>query len=101
MTMTQWKLLTCPFALALLAASMMLAFGVAVADDEIPKSEEILRRYIPASRLDAVATKDSPGVLLPIAEFEQLLRNAEAKAGDGGPRPAGASLVRADYALKV
>jgi len=82
-------------------AAIVLACFAANAADPIPKSEEILRRYIPASRLDAVASKDAPGVLLPITEFETLLKEAAAKAGDSGPRPEGAALLRSDYALRI
>ncbi len=68
--------------------------------DEI-RPNEIIRRYIPASRLDAVAGRDAPGALLPIAEFEALLNAAAANAANAGPRPSGAGLVKADYALRV
>src|SRR6188508_344817 len=86
---------------AMFAAAVILSMHKLPAADSIPKSDDIIRKYIPASRLDAVATKDSPGVLLPIAEFETLLKDAGAKIGDSASRPAGASLVRADYALRL
>src|SRR5690242_16334875 len=86
---------------ATLVAVVVLSIRAATAADAIPKSDEIVRRYIPASRLDVVATKDSPGVLLPIAEFEKLLKDAGAKVGGSDNTPAGAGLVRADYALRL
>lgn len=97
--MTHRQHITGTIALAALVAVLIL--DSAGAADSIPKSDEILRRYIPASRLDAVTSKDAPGALLPISEFETLLQEAAAKTGDSGQRPAGAGLVRADYALRI
>ncbi|QDT54862.1 hypothetical protein Pan44_29010 [Caulifigura coniformis] len=88
-------------AFAAFMVTIVLACFSAHADDPVPGSNQILRRYIPASRLDAVAGKDTPGVLLPISEFEGLLKDAAARAGDTGPRPQGAALLRADYALRI
>jgi hypothetical protein len=68
---------------------------------QVPKSEEIQRRYIPDTELSAVMQGDRHGALLPVADFETLLREAQANSATQPALPDGAVVARSDYAAVI
>ncbi len=98
--MTLRHLIPATIALAILAGLSTSRFAQAQSSPA-PQPSGILRMYIPSGRLDAVATKDRPGALLPLDEFEALLKEAQAKAATIQDSPRGSVILRADYAAEI
>lgn len=53
--------------------------------------------FVPVEELDAVLERDKQGVILPVAEFKDLLRKAAGNAG----RPDGVGIEHADYVART
>ncbi len=73
--------------------------AVAQSSDPAPKRPSEV--YVPSSDLDAVFGMEKRGVLLPRAQFEELLKKAEQNARETPDVPNGITVVRADYQGRI
>jgi hypothetical protein len=79
----------------IIAAALLLVAGPALAQDK--DLTDTKRVFVPVEELDTILNRDKKGVILPKAEFEQLV--AKAKRDDGAP--AKLLISQIDYVAEI
>ncbi len=79
----------------IMAAALLLVAGPALAQDK--DLTDTKRVFVPVEELDTILNRDKKGVILPKAEFEQLV--AKAKQDDGAP--AKLLISQVDYVAEI
>lgn len=89
-------------ALALAALSCMTSVpGLAEEQSSRPRLVPAQRSYVPLSELQVLVERDRRGVLLPRAQFEKLVADAQANATATGTAPIGHVLKDCNYAATI
>jgi len=91
------------FARQIITCVCLIATGVAGAHGaaQIRAAEPVRHVYVPVDDLDTILDRDSGGVLLQRAEYDELERAARSGAAGQPDLPVGAVLSQADYAARI